>query len=261
MSEHEPEPFLSLGLNKPAAPAALPQPDELQFQHAEFVGEKPSLRCAACHAAIQGTYYHVQGAVTCEQCALNRQALQGAPSGRTTFLRAALYGLGAAIAGSVIFALVSLTGFTFGIVAILVGIMVGKAIRHATLGRTTRGYQVLAVVLTYVAITSSYIPTMYSVLAKRHKTVQVSEQGYQAPVASTPRRPPVLARLAVTILVLGGGSLLLPFFAIAASPLSGLINLFIIGIGLRQAWRLTAPDEPLILGPYRVSAASPGEPA
>ncbi len=261
MSDHEPEPFLSLGLNKPPAPAELPQPDELQFQHAEFVGEKPSVRCAACKAEIQGSYYHVHGAVTCEQCALVRQAQQGGPAGRTTFLRAALYGLGAAIAGSVIFALVSLTGFQFGIIAILVGIMVGKAIRYATGGRTTRAYQVLAVVLTYVAITTSYLPMMISAAMKTPETAQVSGQVHSVPDATSSELGSSLVKLGAALAVLIGISLAVPFLVIAQNPLSGAINLLIIGIGLRQAWRLTAPDEHLIMGPYTVEAGSPPEAA
>ncbi len=261
MSDHEPEPFLSLGLNKSPAPAALPQPEELQFQHAEFVGEKPLVRCAVCQGAIQGSYYHVHGVVTCPQCALNRQALQGAPSGRATFLRAALYGLGAAIAGSVIFALVSLTGFQFGIIAILVGIMVGKAIRYATGGRTTRAYQVLAVVLTYVAITTSYLPMMISEAMKAPQTAQVGEPVPSARIATSSELGSSVVKLGAALAVLIGISLAVPFLVIAQNPLSGAINLLIIGIGLRQAWRLTAPDEHLIMGPYPAEAGSPPEAA
>ena len=44
--------------------------------------------------------------------------------------------------------------------------------------------------------------------------------------------------------------LLLPFLMLAHSPLSGLINLVIIFIGLSKAWRLTTPFRASILGPY-----------
>ena len=37
---------------------------------------------------------------------------------------------------------------------------------------------------------------------------------------------------------------------LAHSPLSGLINLVIIAIGLRQAWRLTTPFRAPVVGPY-----------
>jgi hypothetical protein len=52
----------------------------------------------------------------------------------------------------------------------------------------------------------------------------------------------------------------LPFMMLAHSPLSGIINLVIIGIGLRQAWRLTTPYRETILGPYAAAAdAGTGE--
>jgi hypothetical protein len=68
-------------------------------------------------------------------------------------------------------------------------------------------------------------------------------------------------KLGAALAILIGVSLVVPFLVIAQSPLSGAINLLIIGIGLRQAWRLTAPDEHLIMGLYQVSAGSPPEPA
>jgi hypothetical protein len=54
----------------------------------------------------------------------------------------------------------------------------------------------------------------------------------------------------VAIAFLIGFSLILPFLVLAHSPLSGLINLVIIFIGLSKAWRLTTPFRASILGPY-----------
>jgi hypothetical protein len=166
-------------------------------------------------------------------------------------VRATLYGLGAAIAGSVIFALISLSGFQFSIVAILVGVMVGKAIVHATHRRTSRACQVLAVVLTYGAITTSYLPMMISTAIKHQKAATKTS----AAPARVPMRRPIdpakaLAGFGAATALLIGFSLVLPFMVLAHSPLSGIINLVIIGIGLRQAWRLTTPFQTPILGPY-----------
>ncbi len=66
-------------------------------------------------------------------------------------LRAALYGAGAALVAIV-------TGYEIGLISILVGITVGKAIRRGSHGWGGRPQQILAVALTYFAITSSYIP-------------------------------------------------------------------------------------------------------
>ena len=111
------------------APLQSPPAEALQFQRAEYAGAGPD--CAYCKKSAGPSYYHVGRSVACPACAERLRQLQTRPD-RSLMLRATLYGLGAAIAGSVIFALISLTGFQFSIVAILVGIMVGKAIVRAT---------------------------------------------------------------------------------------------------------------------------------
>ena len=45
-----------------------------------------------------------------------------------------------------------------------------------------------------------------------------------------------------------------PFMSLT-SGFSGLISLFIIFIGLRQAWKLTERREILLMGPYPVEAS------
>ncbi len=233
-----------------------PALETLQFQRAEYAG--PS--CAFCKSKIYDLYYHVSDAVACPTCAEGRKAAQGRPDGRGAFPRAALYGVGAAIGGSIIYWLVGLTGWQFGIVAILVGIMVGKSIRHATKGKTTRAYQVLAVLLTYGSITTSYVPQLVS-YALSQQTKSAAESGRPAakPPAvapgaqSTPSLGKALVLLALGLAILAGVAAISPFLYVLESPVSGAINLLIIGIGLQQAWRLTRPDEALIMGPYRVS--------
>src|SRR4051794_31094933 len=114
--------------------APLPSTDDLQFQRAEYTGTGPD--CAFCKRPAGPSYYQVGGAAACPGCTAQLQKLQEGPD-RGVMLRAALYGVGAAIAGSILFALVSLSGFQFSIVAILVGYLVGKAIVRATRGRSS----------------------------------------------------------------------------------------------------------------------------
>jgi hypothetical protein len=233
-------------------PAPPPPAEALQFQRAEYAGAGPA--CAFCKKSAGPSYYHAGKAVACPACAYRLRRLQTRPN-RSLMVRATFYGLGAAFAGSVIFALISLTGFQFSIVAILVGIMVGKAIVRATHGRSSRACQVLAVVLTYGAITTSYLAMMISTAIK-HQKAAGSNAAMAAPV---PKRGPInpaaaLAGLAAAAAILIGFSMALPFMVLAHSPLSGLINLVIIGIGLRQAWRLTTPFRAPILGPYAAAA-------
>ena len=233
-------------------PTPLPATDELQFQRAEYVGAGPD--CAFCKKPAGPTYYQVGKAVACPGCAAQLHRLQTRPD-RSLMFRAALYGLGAAIAGSILFALISLTGFQFSIVAILVGYMVGKAMVRATRGRSSRACQVMAVVLTYGAITTSYLPLMISTAVKQHKASGKTA----AKAGPAAQRGPVnpgaaVAGLGAAIVVLVGFSMILPFLVLAHSPLSGLINLVIIFIGLSKAWRLTTPFRAPILGPYTGAA-------
>src|SRR5690349_9938430 len=131
----DPAPLQSLGLNAGEAAAAPAPTDALQFERAEYAGAGPD--CAFCKKPAGASYYHVGRAVACLACSEQLRRLQSRPD-RPLMLRAALYGLGAAIAGSILFALISLSGFQFSIVAILVGYMVGKAIVRATHGRSSR---------------------------------------------------------------------------------------------------------------------------
>ena len=255
MSAPDPAPLQLLGLNPVDVPGPPPPAEALQFQRAEYAGAGPD--CGFCKKSAGPSYYQVGQAVACPACAERLRQLQTRP-GRSLMVRATLYGLGAAVAGSVIFALISLTGFQFSIVAILVGVIVGKAIVRATHGRTSRACQVLAVVLTYGAITTSYLPMMFSAAIK-HQKAAGKTAAIPAPV---PKPGPVnpaaaLAGLAAATAILIGFSMVLPFMVLAHSPLSGLINLVIIAIGLRQAWRLTTPFRAPILGPY-VAAAGRG---
>ena len=216
---------------------------DLQFQHAEFPEGPPARVCSFCKSPVGDSAFQISGTIACAACMARVREMQG-PTKRGSLGRAILYGLGAAAAGSTIFALVSLTGFQFSIVAILVGVMVGKAIRKGVEGQTTRMCQVLAVILTYGAITTSYVPMLVSTAMKAAKAKKAAAVNTDAP---SPANPPITPKTAVAGLVaapiiLIAVSLVLPFLVLVHSPLSGLINLVIIFIGLRQAWRLTAPS-------------------
>jgi hypothetical protein len=58
-------------------------------------------------------------------------------------------------------------------------------------------------------------------------------------------------RFAGALAILIGVTFAIPFLVLLSEPVSGLINLVIIGIGLLQAWRITQPDRAPILGPER----------
>src|SRR5580704_8454639 len=131
----------------------LPPPEELQFRRVQPIGPGTKT-CIACKQPIAGDYYHANGNILCPQCKLRIEAHQQPPP-HTSLLRAALYGGAAALAGCAIYATVAITtGLEIGLVAILIGYMVGKAIRYASRGLGGRPQQILAVALTYFAITT-----------------------------------------------------------------------------------------------------------
>ncbi len=247
-----------------------PLPQDLQFEHAEPLpsADAPATSgkgCVACKRPIAGTYYHAQGQVVCPSCADRIQSGQQAPPA-LSLARAALYGAGAGLAGALLYATVAIvTGLEVGLIAIVVGYMVGKAIRHASRGLGGRPQQILAVTLTYFAITTSYIPVfIYNTAKHRHQVAQTGQtQAQSAPQAgasqragpvTTPRPRPSLGAALVFLLVLAAVA---PFLSLG-SGISGLISLFIIFIGLQRAWMLTGRSEILVMGPYE--SAEPAAP-
>src|SRR5277367_4079676 len=142
-------------------PEAPPPVEQLQFRQAEPVdGPAAARRCRACKGPIYGAFYQAHGVDVCPLCAERLRSGQQAPPPHS-LAKAALYGAGAALAGCAIYATIAIvTGLELALVAILIGIMVGKSIRYASSGLGGRPQQILAVVLTYFAITTSYIPVV-----------------------------------------------------------------------------------------------------
>jgi hypothetical protein len=142
-----------------------------------------------------------------------------------------------------------------GLIAILVGWMVGKAISHASYGRGGRPQQILAVTLTYFAITTSYIPIiLYQAARNPHRAEQQQAQTNDLPVTSDARAPAQprtsFGGIAIYLLMLAA---IAPFLSLT-SGISAWISLFILFIGLQRAWKLTERREILLMGPYAAEA-------
>lgn len=228
----------------PTSPATEPpRVEDLQFERAQFTPKT----CASCQSLIADSYYTVGGATVCPTCMSLRQVEQ-APARPGAFLRAALYGLGGGLAGSVVYAIVLHMGFVIGVVSILVGWLVGKGVQRATGGRGGRRYQILALALTYGCITISYMP---SLIQEIMKTPEKAEQ-------PTPQPEPAVSAsqaaggLALGLVALAGICAVLPFAMLFDSPFNGAINLLIILFGLQQAWKLTARSDAVVEGPFPV---------
>ena len=189
--------------------------------------------------------------VVCELCAQRIQNGQQAPP-VASLGRAAIYGAGAALAGCALYALVSIiTGWEIGLIAIVVGFMVGKAVRKGSSGLGGRPQQILAVTLTYFAITTSYVPVFIYQAVKNPASLQQPKQE-QPPVAAGKKPAMSLGKALLMITLIAAAA---PFLNLTGG-MGALITLFIIFIGLKQAWRLTARPEILVMGPYELEPAT-----
>jgi hypothetical protein len=231
--------------------------DGLQFERAEF-DQAPTTECAACKAPLVSHYYDVNGSTVCEKCryAIEASLSNGSAMGR--IVRATGAGLGAAILGSALYyAIAALTGYELGLIAIVVGFGVGSAVRWGSGGRGGKGYQALAIALTYLAIVSTYIPPIIQEFSKVQSEESTDAVKSPAPAEATtaPSNPPVEVKQAgplVTVLAL----LFLLALACIAPFLGGLQNimgLVIIGIGLYEAWKLNRRTDVTITGPHALA--------
>src|SRR5262249_20481164 len=143
--------------------------DELQFDRltggptsSDPNGAAPAVVCAACGTAIKTEYYHINGNQVCASCRQTVEARVATPRGARPLVKAGLFGLGGAIAGAIIYyAVIAITDFEIGIVAILIGYLVGYMVRKGAAGRGGRRFQILAVVLTYWAVGLAYTPPFF----------------------------------------------------------------------------------------------------
>jgi hypothetical protein len=267
------------------------QHQQLQFDTADPVSggaTATAISCTACNAEISTSYYEVSGGVVCISCRaqLRRQLTGGSGAGR--FAKAIGFGLLAAAVGSALYyAILALTGYEIGLVAIVVGFLVGRAVNHGSQGRGGRSYQLLAVGLTYFAIVSTYIPFIVKAIhenppvaaadstaktmvrpdsasasvSEAAANVAATQQGAPGAVPTAKGAEPKVKRLTIGRAVISLAALV----AMAAlSPLlagfQNIIGLLIIGFALFEAWRQNRRVELAITGPYRVGTKREGQP-
>jgi hypothetical protein len=217
--------------------------------------------CATCQQLVTDQYFDVNGSSVCGTCRLALSKLSETPRGMSALARAGLFGLVAAILGAVLYyAVIAITDFEIGLVAIAIGYMVGYGVRMGARGRGGRRFQVLALVLTYWAVGLAYSPFAFNAAAESAATPPAAN-GSAAPQA--PEEPPQPAEadaaeggsalLAVAVLL--GITLALPVLSVMGSLPGGLISAAIIAFGMHQAWRMTGVPVFQITGPFRIGAA------
>jgi hypothetical protein len=225
----------------------------------EALHDRAGAVCEACGSTIDTEYYQINGHIACATCRAHIEASAETPRGIRPLLIAGLFGLGAGVVGAIIyFAVIALLNLEIGIVAILIGYMVGYSIRKGAHGRGGRRFQVLAVALTYASIAMAYTPiAVKSALEPESANANVSAAVSSGPTPST-QPPEAEGSLFVALGAVFALVTVLPVLVVFGSLPSSLISGVIIFVGLAQAWRMTGAPHVQTFGPYRVgTAASP----
>lgn len=212
-------------------PSEPDQSGDLQFDAAERTGDAPAgATCVQCKRIVAGEYYEAAGRIVCGSCKRLIESEEASRAESGSFLRALVFGLGGAAGGAALWYGVRAAtgGWEIGLIAIVVGFMVGYTVRAGGGAAGGRKYQILAVVLTYLAIGTTYIPYV---------------------MRSTPAASDLVAMLWLAIVM--------PVYAgLAGLPMS-LISLLITAFALHQAWRMTAETRIVFTGPYQVGGTPP----
>jgi hypothetical protein len=253
-----------------------PLPTDLQFDRAVFDGNAPpALACRLCEQPISGSYYDVNGQPTCESCRDTLVASLGVDGGLRGVVTALASGVGAGVAGALLYyAVLALTGYEIGLIAVAVGLMVGHAVKWGASGRGGRRFQVMAVAITYVAIVSTYVPF---ILASIDEGAQTSAaQASVAPAAGAspptapavspqalapapavtqvaPETPPTLREFVIGLAMLSGLLLALPFLG----GFQNIMGLLIIGFALWEAWKVNRRVVLSVSGPFVAGTQTP----
>ena len=200
--------------------------------------------------------------MACEACVQELERRQPKDS-HAEYVRGLLFGFGAAIVGMIFYAgFTILTGIYIGYVSLAVGWLVGKAIMLGSKGIGGRRYQIAAVVLTYAAVSVAAVPIWISAYVKakpQSQSIQLKQQHAAAnttddqPGNTEPKPKLSMGAALLTLLALGLAS---PFLELQ-NPLSGIIGLIILMVGIRIAWQITGGSRRAdIQGPYENSTAA-----
>lgn len=260
--------------------------ESLQFDQVEFEANEQGAppQCSRCGQVISKAYYEVGGKIICGTCKDLVEAETVGGSGILRFGKAMALGVPAAALGAgIYYGIAALTGYEFGLVAIVIGLLVGGAVRFGANGRGGWLYQAIAVFLTYVAIASTYIPYIINGLNEEQPMRQSLDAG-DAGDAGQMGRDPVSTPLPAMgnhnadqsdsavlsddeihnaefedgnvefVMVLSLGVIFI--IAMAAPFLAGfdnIIGLIIIAIGLYEAWKMNKRTDIRISGPFRLA--------
>jgi hypothetical protein len=246
----------------------------LQFDRVEYTAPVPAAACRFCGQEMRDVYYEVNGQPLCENCRQQVEQLRSGGSASGRFARAALFGSLAGLVGAAIFYGVREgTGYNFGLISIVVGVIVGKAVKKGSDARGGWFYQALAIFITYTAIVLTYIPPIIQSIRNAHdekvaaaaqkeekageaaEAVDGADAAAAAPDDAGARPRPSIGGLLLAVVVLMGLAYALPVMLGIDSPM----GLFIIGFGLYEAWAINRRAPLVINGPYQIGRAGSGD--
>ena len=236
----------------------------LSFDKAAYAGEATAGPvCSSCNKGLGERYWQWLTKPVCESCRANITETLRASQSRKAFGRALLLGgltsLGCGIAYAIF---VGVFERQMALLTIGIAFVVAKVLRHCSSGIGGRKYQVLAVVLTYVASAMGYAPGLIEGL--RESSVESAQaSGGAASKAATPPAASMSSKagpeqadtgsFVFALATLFAILLAAPVLAAAEAPL----GLLIVGFGLWEAWKLTYGLPLDLEGPFRVVPAAP----
>jgi hypothetical protein len=256
------------------APQPVPAtPAEIQLDRADFAQPgSAGPRCDVCGNALMGHYFEINGKMACERCRYAVEEAFSRKGGAGGFFKAALAGLGAAVAGSVLYyAVREATGYEIGLISILVGWGVGKSVHWGSRGKGGWVYQTLAIFLTYMAIVSTYLPAIFAEFGKNAQkekaaaTAPARAGQPTAPAGGTAKpaqSPKPKEDISFGRAMMGLGALFLLLMALPfLAGFKNILGLLIIAFGLWEAWKINRRTALSISGPFQVGAAPAALPA
>ena len=221
--------------------------------------------CMACSRPIDDDFYLVGDAPICPEC--RDASLAGLVGGSRVkrFLKALVLGsLAGAVGAGAYYAILNATGTHFGLMAIVVGLMVGTAVRKGSEGRGGWFYQLLAVFLTYTAIVTTYVPQIlkeFNKIAGARAAANPAEvQKIKADIAkATPLTR--VGKLVAALVVIGALVMVIAYVTpILVAIHGGGFFLVIVSFGLWGAWKLNRRAIIPFQGPYRLDDDADFEP-
>ena len=251
-------------------PGDAPKADDLQFDQADFAGQTSTVAavsCQVCQRPVAVQYYELAGKTICTACSEEMKAALTSGSGFGRFVRATFLGFGAAILGAALwYGIRALTGYDFGLIAIVVGVLVGLGVRKGAQHRGGLFYQFLAVLLTYCSVVATYVPeTMHGLFEHQGTPTTASAPQASAPVTSeeaaaqlrweqmNPQERAFAATFALVIAAVGTFILLIPSLVFEKE----VIGLLIIAFALWEAWRINRPSRMSLRGPFMIALPPP----